>query len=117
MGVGSKTHPLFKGPPKGILSDQQVSETMSNLFQKASIPTCSLFPFNAAFKSKALGIQGAYRALEGCFPGFRASALRETQSSWRRAALCIPCSWITVLFSFTVRGFSGGLKSRATVGN
>lgn len=75
MGVGSKTHSLFKGPPKGILSDQQVSETMSNLFQKASIPTCSPLPFKAAFKSKALGVQRAYRGLEGCFPGFRAPAL------------------------------------------
>lgn len=71
MGVGSKIHPPAHGPPRGIISDQQFSETTSNLFQKASIPTCSPVPFKAAFKSKALGIQRPHRGPGRQLPGLQ----------------------------------------------
>lgn len=74
MGLGSKTHLPFQGPPKGIISDLQFSETMSNLFQKASIPTCSPVPFKATFQSKALGLQRA----EGCRAASEAAEPRKT---------------------------------------
>lgn len=112
MGVGSKTHPPFKGPPKGIISDQQFSETTSNPFQKAGIPTCSPLPFKAALKCKALG--SCWRAAseaEAVEPDAQAVSQQLQGSS-------LACFWITVLFSVTVgilrwaeeQGTSGKLR-------